>query len=178
MRGALWKNGDPDSHHQPAAGSFSYSGGRDHRAASDCCSWISGQMKKHIYLCAVNSCKHSTNFTVFAQTLNFLMTFTLIGNESWKRFWTASIVFQQSSGKSSVLESLVGRDFLPRGSGIVTRRPLVLQLINVAPLKERKKLENGWTYLDSLCLKMQHSYFVPITKYYQCLTLAQKACSV
>jgi len=34
----------------------------------------------------------------------------------------------QSSGKSSVLESIVGRDFLPRGSGIVTRRPLVLQL--------------------------------------------------
>ena len=38
------------------------------------------------------------------------------------------VVGSQSSGKSSVLESLVGRDFLPRGSGIVTRRPLVLQL--------------------------------------------------
>ncbi|AQK88296.1 Dynamin-related protein 1A [Zea mays] len=34
----------------------------------------------------------------------------------------------RSSGKSSVLESVVGKDFLPRGSGIVTRRPLVLQL--------------------------------------------------
>ncbi|CAL5330205.1 unnamed protein product [Camellia sinensis] len=32
------------------------------------------------------------------------------------------------SGKSSVLESVVGKDFLPRGSGIVTRHPLVLQL--------------------------------------------------
>uniref|UniRef100_A0A8D3DHX4 Interferon-induced GTP-binding protein Mx n=1 Tax=Scophthalmus maximus TaxID=52904 RepID=A0A8D3DHX4_SCOMX len=41
------------------------------------------------------------------------------------------VVGSQSSGKSSVLESLVGRDFLPRGSGIVTRRPLVLQLVNV-----------------------------------------------
>ena len=38
--------------------------------------------------------------------------------------------YSQSSGKSSVLENIVGRDFLPRGSGIVTRRPLVLQLIN------------------------------------------------
>eukprot|EP00698_Gefionella_okellyi_P023713 TRINITY_DN8177_c0_g1_i1.p1 TRINITY_DN8177_c0_g1~~TRINITY_DN8177_c0_g1_i1.p1 ORF type:complete len:761 (-),score=225.90 TRINITY_DN8177_c0_g1_i1:40-2274(-) len=38
----------------------------------------------------------------------------------------------QSSGKSSVLENIVGRDFLPRGSGIVTRRPLVLQLINIS----------------------------------------------
>jgi len=37
----------------------------------------------------------------------------------------------QSSGKSSVLENLVGRDFLPRGSGIVTRRPLLLQLISI-----------------------------------------------
>lgn len=34
----------------------------------------------------------------------------------------------QSSGKSSVLEAVVGRDFLPRGTGIVTRRPLILQV--------------------------------------------------
>lgn len=40
------------------------------------------------------------------------------------------VVGCQSSGKSSVLESLVQKDFLPRGSGIVTRRPLVLQLIH------------------------------------------------
>ncbi|XP_077571436.1 dynamin-1-like protein isoform X1 [Stigmatopora nigra] len=53
------------------------------------------------------------------------------------------VVGSQSSGKSSVLESLVGRDFLPRGSGIVTRRPLVLQLVNVAPPEERLKTENG-----------------------------------
>ena len=40
------------------------------------------------------------------------------------------VVGSQSVGKSSVLESLVGRDFLPRGTGIVTRRPLILQLRN------------------------------------------------
>ncbi|KAG5948880.1 vacuolar protein sorting-associated protein 1 [Claviceps spartinae] len=40
------------------------------------------------------------------------------------------VVGSQSSGKSSVLENIVGRDFLPRGNGIVTRRPLVLQLNN------------------------------------------------
>ena len=28
-----------------------------------------------------------------------------------------------------MLEAVVGRDFLPRGTGIVTRRPLVLQLV-------------------------------------------------
>ncbi|KAD4982661.1 hypothetical protein E3N88_19332 [Mikania micrantha] len=52
-----------------------------------------------------------------------------------RRWWSdnidmimKSVVCVTSSGKSSVLESIVGRDFLPRGSGIVTRRPLVLQL--------------------------------------------------
>lgn len=43
-----------------------------------------------------------------------------------------AVVGGQSAGKSSVLENFVGRDFLPRGSGIVTRRPLILQLINSA----------------------------------------------
>ncbi|KAK0403732.1 hypothetical protein QR680_017093 [Steinernema hermaphroditum] len=40
-----------------------------------------------------------------------------------------AVVGGQSAGKSSVLENFVGKDFLPRGSGIVTRRPLILQLI-------------------------------------------------
>ncbi|KAB2632308.1 dynamin-related protein 1E-like [Pyrus ussuriensis x Pyrus communis] len=46
----------------------------------------------------------------------------------WESLPLVVVVGGQSSGKSSVLESIVGRDFLPRGSGIVTRRPLVLQL--------------------------------------------------
>ncbi|CAD7974729.1 unnamed protein product [Amoebophrya sp. A25] len=41
-----------------------------------------------------------------------------------------AVIGGQSVGKSSVLESIVGRDFLPRGQGIVTRRPLILQLHN------------------------------------------------
>ncbi|XP_043565188.1 dynamin-1-like protein isoform X3 [Chiloscyllium plagiosum] len=48
------------------------------------------------------------------------------------------VVGTQSSGKSSVLESLVGKDLLPRGTGIVTRRPLILQLVNVSPEDQRK----------------------------------------
>lgn len=39
-----------------------------------------------------------------------------------------AVVGSQSSGKSSVLEALVGRDFLPRGCEICTRCPLILQL--------------------------------------------------
>lgn len=42
------------------------------------------------------------------------------------------VVGSQSCGKSSVLENIVGKDFLPRGTGIVTRRPLVLQLVNIS----------------------------------------------
>lgn len=43
-----------------------------------------------------------------------------------------AVVGSQSCGKSSVLENIVGRDFLPRGTGIVTRRPLILQLIHTS----------------------------------------------
>lgn len=53
------------------------------------------------------------------------------------------MVGSQSSGKSSVLENIVGRDFLPRGSGIVTRRPLILQLINVPLDDEGEKTSDS-----------------------------------
>mmetsp|Transcript_42646 Transcript_42646/g.92947 ORF Transcript_42646/g.92947 Transcript_42646/m.92947 type:complete len:688 (+) Transcript_42646:57-2120(+) len=49
------------------------------------------------------------------------------------------VVGSQSVGKTSVLQSLVGRDFLPSGAGIVTRRPLVLQL----QMTERAADENA-----------------------------------
>lgn len=50
----------------------------------------------------------------------------------------------QSSGKSSVIESLVGRSFLPRGTGIVTRRPLVLQLVYTPKEdRENRSAEDG-----------------------------------
>jgi len=56
------------------------------------------------------------------------------------------VVGSQSSGKSSVLENIVGRDFLPRGSGIVTRRPLILQLIHVPKRAGKKEgVENDVT---------------------------------
>lgn len=51
-------------------------------------------------------------------------------------------VGSQSSGKSSVIESIVGRDFLPRGTGIVTRCPLVLSLRRIP--KDDKGNSNEW----------------------------------
>merc|ERR1712223_693795 len=65
-----------------------------------------------------------------------------------------AVVGGQSAGKSSVLENFVGRDFLPRGNGIVTRRPLVLQLINA-------KVEYGQF---SHCPEKNFSHFHEIRK--------------
>lgn len=42
-----------------------------------------------------------------------------------------------------MLENIVGRDFLPRGSGIVTRRPLILQLINVPSERDDKPTDDA-----------------------------------
>ncbi|KAF1847848.1 V-type ATPase [Cucurbitaria berberidis CBS 394.84] len=58
--------------------------------------------------------------------------FTTVGVQNPIDLPQIAVVGSQSSGKSSVLENIVGRDFLPRGTGIVTRRPLILQLINRA----------------------------------------------
>lgn len=66
-------------------------------------------------------------------------TFNAIGGETVD-LPQIVVVGSQSSGKSSVLETIVGRDFLPRGAGIVTRRPLVLQLIHL-PSRTSESLE-------------------------------------
>ncbi|CAI8591360.1 unnamed protein product [Vicia faba] len=55
--------------------------------------------------------------------------FSRVGSQSAINLPQVAVVGSQSSGKSSVLEALVGRDFLPRGNEICTRRPLVLQLV-------------------------------------------------
>jgi GTP-binding protein EngB required for normal cell division len=40
------------------------------------------------------------------------------------------VIGSQSSGKSSVLEAIVGHEFLPKGNNMVTRRPIELTLVN------------------------------------------------
>ncbi|KAK1310673.1 Dynamin-related protein 3B [Acorus calamus] len=52
-----------------------------------------------------------------------------VKNNKSNNSFQVAVAGSQSSGKSSMLEVLVGRDFLPRGSDICTRRPLVLQLV-------------------------------------------------
>ena len=60
------------------------------------------------------------------------------------------VVGSQSAGKSSVLENIVGRDFLPRGSGVVTRRPLILQLINIPDDEADAGVSAGYRNITSV----------------------------
>ncbi|XP_074558210.1 dynamin-related protein 5A-like isoform X3 [Curcuma longa] len=74
----------------------------------------------------------------------------------WDALPAIAVVGGQSSGKSSVLESVVGKDFLPRGSGIVTRRPLVLQL---------HKIDEGREYAEFMHLpKKRFTDFAQVRK--------------
>jgi len=51
-----------------------------------------------------------------------------VGLQNYISLPRIAAVGTQSSGKSSAIESIVGLDFLPRGGGVVTRRPLELRL--------------------------------------------------
>ncbi|KAJ8301981.1 hypothetical protein KUTeg_020968 [Tegillarca granosa] len=70
--------------------------------------------------------------------------FNTVGSESIQ-LPQIVVIGNQSSGKSSILESLVGCDFLPRGTGIVTRRPLILQLVHISKdnTEVRKQQDGG-----------------------------------
>ncbi|WEJ94217.1 mitochondrial dynamin GTPase Msp1 [Yamadazyma tenuis] len=51
------------------------------------------------------------------------------------------VIGSQSSGKSSVLESIVGHEFLPKGDNMVTKRPIELTLVNTPELKDTQVIE-------------------------------------
>ncbi|XP_055351896.1 dynamin-1-like protein [Paramacrobiotus metropolitanus] len=65
----------------------------------------------------------------FAELFNQLQTVINVVGQNIN-FPQIVVVGSQSDGKSSVLESIVKRGFLPRGTGVVTRTPVILQLNN------------------------------------------------
>ncbi|KAL5249651.1 hypothetical protein ACHWQZ_G018495 [Mnemiopsis leidyi] len=80
----------------------------------------------------------------YLATLNKLQDVFTAAKVSAKEIDIPQIVVlgSQSTGKSSVLENIAKQNFLPRGMGIVTRRPLVLQIIQ----EPDKKVINGKRY--------------------------------
>ncbi|GAM33357.1 mitochondrial GTPase [Talaromyces pinophilus] len=55
---------------------------------------------------------------------------TQVGQSNTLTLPSIVVIGSQSSGKSSVLEAIVGHEFLPKGSNMVTRRPIELTLVN------------------------------------------------
>ncbi|KAH9928416.1 P-loop containing nucleoside triphosphate hydrolase protein [Amylocystis lapponica] len=53
------------------------------------------------------------------------------------------VIGSQSSGKSSVLEAIVGHEFLPKGNNMVTRRPIELTLIHTPSTNGKEPEEYG-----------------------------------
>jgi GTP-binding protein EngB required for normal cell division len=53
------------------------------------------------------------------------------------------VIGSQSSGKSSVLEAIVGHEFLPKGNNMVTRRPIELTLIHTPTTPGKEAVEYG-----------------------------------
>ncbi|KIH86942.1 hypothetical protein SPBR_08125 [Sporothrix brasiliensis 5110] len=58
-----------------------------------------------------------------------------VGQSSTLTLPSIVVIGSQSSGKSSVLEAIVGHEFLPKGSNMVTRRPIELTLVNTPDSK-------------------------------------------
>ncbi|PFH58120.1 hypothetical protein XA68_14124 [Ophiocordyceps unilateralis] len=59
-----------------------------------------------------------------------------VGQSSSLTLPSIVVIGSQSSGKSSVLEAIVGHEFLPKGTNMVTRRPIELTLVNTPGSKE------------------------------------------
>ncbi|KAI5475490.1 dynamin GTPase [Pseudohyphozyma bogoriensis] len=91
-------------------------------------------------------------------------TFSAIGGETVDLPQIVT-VGSQSSGKSSVLETIVGKDFLPRGQGIVTRRPLVLQLVHIpSPTPPSNSANPGFTTPDATTVPEEFGEFLHLDK--------------
>jgi|UniRef100_A0A2S2QEJ3 dynamin 1-like protein len=92
---------------------------------------------------------------IFTNKINKLQdVFSVIGCDKIN-FPQIVLVGTQNSGKSSVLESLVGKSFLPKGIGMATKAPLVLQRIRYSNQdyeellkKTGKKTVDEWVIFD------------------------------
>ncbi|KAJ1974018.1 mitochondrial dynamin GTPase Msp1, partial [Dimargaris verticillata] len=88
---------------------------------------------------STNANGHGGEFTHFIKTLievqNVLKTVDF--QDRALQFPNIVVIGSQSSGKSSVLEAIVGHQFLPKGSNMVTRRPIELTLVHTPDSTEQ-----------------------------------------
>ena len=75
--------------------------------------------------------KDNILFKKLRKLINLIDQLRDVGVQEYIKLPSIASLGTQSSGKSSVLESIVGLDFLPRGDGVVTRRPLELRLCHI-----------------------------------------------
>ena len=67
-------------------------------------------------------------FKKLLKLINFLCQLNDCGINDYIKFPRICFIGSINAGKSSVLESILGLDFVPRGVGVVTRRPLEIRL--------------------------------------------------
>ncbi|SBS99850.1 dynamin-like protein, putative [Plasmodium malariae] len=87
----------------------------------------------------------SSMYNNLRKLINIIDELRDIGLQKYINLPRICVIGTQSSGKSSVLESIVGLDFLPRGEGIVTRRPIEFRLIHI---KENNEPEHWAIFED------------------------------
>jgi len=91
---------------------------------------------------------HSAELQLIERALALQDELRDVGLQQYISLPAIVVVGTQSAGKSSVLESVVGLDFLPRGDGVVTRRPLELRMVHIMPGDERSSEGQPWGVFD------------------------------
>ncbi|KAL8450242.1 hypothetical protein Emed_002599 [Eimeria media] len=89
------------------------------------------------------------------------------GVQQWIQLPRICVLGTQSAGKSSVLEAIVGVDFLPRGDGVVTRRPLELRLVHLSETEHGP--EEAYAVFDQ-CKDKKYTNFEEVRKEIERLT--------
>ncbi|RUS33973.1 P-loop containing nucleoside triphosphate hydrolase protein [Jimgerdemannia flammicorona] len=81
--------------------------------------------------------QHDEQFMMLTKKLIEIRTILMsIDHNETLKLPSIVVIGSQSSGKSSVLEAIVGHEFLPKGSNMVTRRPIELTLIHTPETDE------------------------------------------
>ncbi len=83
--------------------------------------------------------EESTEGLLFEKMKRFITTIDELrdyGLQSYVSLPRIAVVGLQSAGKSSLLEAVVGYNFLPRGENVCTRRPLELRLVHSISAEE------------------------------------------